>query len=115
MKQALYLAALAGITFAQRGDTRPNVVVFVMDDLPFPEQWDESAPNGNNLEGLTVKLEPYYTPRIDEFRSESVIFAKSYAAAPKCAPSRLALLTGRQARSCEYAIEETLNEKGLST
>ena len=84
------------------------MVVFVMDDLPFLEQWSESAPTGNNLEGLTVTLDAYPTPRIDEFRSEAVIFSKSYCGAPKCAPSRMCLLTGRQAISCEYAIEETL-------
>merc|ERR550534_1543848 len=110
MSSVLIFAVISVIASAQRGDTRPNVVVFVMDDLPFPEQWEESAPNGNNLEGLTVKLEPYYTPRIDEFREESVIFAKSYCAAPKCAPSRMCLLTGRQAVSCEAAIEATLKE-----
>ena len=54
---------------------RPNVVVFVMDDLPFLEQWAESAPNGNNLEGYTVSLDAQYAPRIDEFREEAVIFS----------------------------------------
>merc|ERR1719204_1440131 len=87
---------------AQRGDGRPNIVVFVMDDLPFLEQWSESAPNGNNLEGLQVTLDPYPTPRIDEFRSEAVIFSKTYCGAPKCAPSRYSLLTGRQPTRCQY-------------
>merc|ERR1719233_1934874 len=87
---------------------KPNVVVFILDDLPFLEQWSESAPNGNNLEGLQVTLDPYPTPRIDEFRSEAVIFSKTYCGAPKGAPSRMCLLTGRQAISCEYAIEATL-------
>merc|ERR1719300_905414 len=94
---------------------KPNVVVFIVDDMPFLEQWSESAPAGNNLEGLTVTLDPYPTPRIDEFRDEAVVFAKTYAAASKCAPSRISVLTGRQPVSCEFAIEDTLATRGLST
>jgi len=92
---------------------KPNVVVFILDDMPFLEQWAESAPNGNNLEGMTVSLDPYPTPRIDEFRDEAVVFAKTYAASSKCAPSRISVLTGRQPVSCEFAIQDTLATRGL--
>merc|ERR1719300_1359132 len=110
---ALLLIQSIAITTAQRTNRnndlgKPNVVVFILDDMPFLEQWSESAPRGNHLEGLEVTLDPYPTPRIDEFRSEAVVFSKTYCGAPKCAPSRMCLLTGRQAISCEYAIEQTL-------
>ena len=94
---------------------KPNVVVFILDDMPFLEQWSESAPKGNKLEGLEVSLDPYPTPRIDEFRDEAVVFAKTYAASSKCAPSRISVLTGRQPVSCEFAIQDTLATRGLST
>merc|ERR1719283_61654 len=110
---AVLLLLNLSLVSAQR--KKPNVVIFIVDDMPFLEQWSESAPRGNHLEGLEVTLDPYPTPRIDEFRSEAVVFSKTYAAASKCAPSRISVLTGRQPISCEYAIEDTLSTRGLST
>jgi len=105
------LTALFDVSLAQQD--RPNVILFILDDMPFIEQWAESAPKGNDLEGLTVTLEEGYpTPNIEEFRSEAVVFAKTYSASVKCAPSRISILTGRQPVSCEHAIAETLKERG---
>ena len=61
----------------------PNVVIFLIDDMPFIEEWAESAPTGNRLEGLNVTLKSYHTPNINAFRDEAVIFTKSYCASPK--------------------------------
>merc|ERR1719361_1330652 len=91
------------------GTSPPNVVIFVLDDMPFLKEWSESAPVGNHLEGLTVTLGDYPTPNINAFRDEAVIFTKSYCAAPKCAPSRYSVLTGRQTIECEHAIDDTLS------
>merc|ERR1719300_1247008 len=117
---ALLLIQSIAITTAQRTNRnndlgKPNVVVFILDDMPFLEQWAESAPRGNHLEGLEVTLDPYPTPRIDEFRSEAVVFSKTYSASSKCAPSRISGLTGRQPVSCEFAIEATLRTEGTNT
>jgi len=106
----LVLFIIAGCTqIAQSAPSPPNVVLFVLDDMPFIEEWSESAPTGNALDGLNVTLKSYFTPNIAAFRDEAVIFSKSYCAAPKCAPSRYSLLTGRQPIECQYAVEETLS------
>jgi len=90
--------------------TRPNFVIFTIDDTFWPEQWSESAPRGVDLEGgKTAKYEPYPTPLIDEFRNEAVIFPKTYCGGPKCAPSRYSVLTGRQPTRCAHAIKYTLD------
>merc|ERR1719283_73367 len=67
---AVLLLLNLSLVSAQR--KKPNVVIFIVDDMPFLEQWSESAPAGNNLEGLTVRLDPYPTPRIGEFQVCSI-------------------------------------------
>merc|ERR1719295_404094 len=87
----------------------PNIVIFTIDDMPFLDQWSESAPAGGNLEGKTISLRDYVpTPHIDAFREEAVIFTASYAAGPKCSPSRFSLLTGRNPARNLWAIDRTL-------
>ena len=89
--------------------TRPNFVVFTIDDTFWPEQWSESAPKGVDLEDKSVLYEHYPTPLIDEFRAEAVIFPKTYCGGPKCAPSRYSVLTARQPTRCAHAIKYTLD------
>jgi len=93
-----------------KSNSRPNFIVFTIDDTFWPEQWAESAPRGVDLEGdKPVLYEPYPTPLIDEFRNEAVIFPKTYCGGPKCAPSRYSVLTGRQPTRCAHAIKYTLD------
>jgi uncharacterized sulfatase len=60
----------------------PNVIVFITDD----ESWlERSAYGWSSLP----------TPHFDRVAREGVLFNRCYTSAPSCAPSRAALLTGR--------------------
>jgi uncharacterized sulfatase len=79
---ALGLSALAAAAAAAAPTTRPNVVVFLTDD----ESWQERSAYGwSNIP----------TPNFDRVAREGVLFTRGYTSAPSCAPSRAALLTGR--------------------
>ncbi len=81
MVAALAMAAPAG-TAARGGAERPNVVLFIVDD----QSWLESSAYG----GASVP-----TPQFDRLAREGVLFDHGYTSAPSCAPSRAAMLTGR--------------------
>lgn len=68
---------------------RPNVVLVVADDLG----WGDLGVQG---------ARDVRTPRLDALAGSGVRFAQAYATAPLCAPSRAALLTGRDANRYDY-------------
>ncbi|MGL4513760.1 MAG: sulfatase [Lacipirellulaceae bacterium] len=80
------LAAWAGLAAATASDSaevaRPNVVVFLVDDLG----WADLGCYGSTF---------YETPNLDRLARRGVRFTDAYAACPVCSPSRAALLTGR--------------------
>jgi len=76
----LTLAASTGATAAQQ--PKPNFVIFLTDD----ESWLERSAYGWS------KLP---TPHFDRVAKQGVLFTRGYTSAPSCAPSRAALLTGR--------------------
>ena len=61
---------------------RPNIIVFVADDMG----WGDSATYGNGL---------IQTPNMDKLAAQGVKLTQCYAAAGVCSPSRSAILTGR--------------------
>jgi arylsulfatase A-like enzyme len=78
-----FLATAAAATAAAQNEERqPNFVIFLADDLGCH---DVGAWGATDLK----------TPNIDALSSSGVRFTNWYAAAPVCAPSRAALLTGR--------------------
>ena len=87
-------------------DTRPNVVIFMPDDMNF--LWDEApaasvaAGETRNSNGGTLP-----TPHMDRVRDEGAVFTRAYTAAPKCTPSRFSLLTGRDPARSEFGIALT--------
>ncbi len=68
-------------TFAQ-ADARPNILFAISDD----QSWMHASAYGDPATK---------TPAFDRVAREGVLFRHAYAAAPSCAPSRSAILTGR--------------------
>lgn len=61
---------------------RPNIVLILADDMG----WGDAGFNGRRA---------WKTPALERLAREGTVFARWYAAAPVCAPSRAALMTGR--------------------
>ena len=77
-------ALIVGVSglFAHADETRPNIVVFVADDMG----WGDSGTYGHDL---------IQTPNMDKLASQGVQLIECYSAAGVCSPSRSAILTGR--------------------
>lgn len=73
---------LLGTQYAHAEPSKPNVVVFLADDMG----WGDSATYGHPL----IK-----TPNLDKLASQGVKFTQCYSACGVCSPSRSAILTGR--------------------
>lgn len=79
----LSLLALAVLSApGNAAETRPNVVVFLADDLG----WGDLGCYGHPL----IK-----TPHLDRFAQQGLRLTQCYAASAVCSPSRSAILTGR--------------------
>ncbi len=80
----LFLAAALAIAWlspASAAHGKPNVVLFVVDDMG----WMDSGAYGS---------EYYKTPNIDRLAAQSMRFTDAYAA-PLCSPTRASILTGQ--------------------
>lgn len=79
----LPLVLLAGspAPVAPQSPSRPNIVVFIADDLAM----GDIGPYGSQVAR---------TPNLDRLAGESLRFTRAFAASPTCSPSRSALLTG---------------------
>ena len=63
---------------------RPNVILFLVDDLGFTDHSLE--PTGSRI---------YETPNLERLRAEGMLFTNAYAAHPNCSPTRASILTGK--------------------
>src|SRR5215510_4211748 len=77
----LLVASLASLAPAA-GTTKPNVIVFLSDDVG----WAEFGFQG---------CKDIPTPNIDSIANSGIKFANAYVAATVCSPSRAGLMTGR--------------------
>ena len=92
----LCLGALVTLAFATpiaQVPSRPNVVLFIMDDLGYG---DVGSYGGRDAK----------TPHIDRLAREGVKFTDFYANHANCSPTRTALITGRYQQ--RYGIESPL-------
>lgn len=71
---------------ARDGNTPPNIVLIVADDLG----WNDLTVNGGGVAKGTVP-----TPNIDSIAKQGVRCTNGYSASGTCAPSRAAIMSGR--------------------
>ncbi|MEP4079461.1 sulfatase-like hydrolase/transferase [Haloferula sp.] len=112
------IAPLFGLV-AHAEETRPNVVVFLVDDMG----WGDSSVYGNEL---------IQTPNMEKLAKQGVTLTQCYSACGVCSPSRSAILTGRtpyrngvwchvsgngptHLRTSEVTYPELLQEAGYET
>ena len=80
---SLILAAVAAtLPIQSPPDSRPNIVVFVGDDLG----WRDTGPYGN----AAVR-----TPNIDRLARTGLLVRYAFGTSPQCSPSRISMLSGR--------------------
>ena len=122
MKKRLFTTlalCLCGFGATQAEESRPNIVVFLADDMG----WGDTSINGNEI---------VQTPNLEKLAAQGVKFTQCYSAAGVCSPSRGAILTGRtpyrngvwrhvsgngptQLRESEITYPELLQEAGYET
>ena len=96
---AAAILAIAGqLVAAADGPTRPNIVLFFVDDFG---QRDLSC-YGSSL---------YETPHMDQLAAQGMRFTKAYAAYPRCVPSRQGLLSGKYPNRIESEAIKTGNHE----
>lgn len=97
LRVALLFCCMASSTrFASAAPARPNVLFAISDD----QSWMHVGAYGDRATR---------TPSFDRIADEGVLFSHAYAAAPSCAPSRAAILTGRNI----WELEEAGNLMGV--
>ena len=78
----LIASSVSSAADASPAKRRPNVVVFLADDLG----WRDLGYAGSTF---------YESPNIDALAKRGTVFTQAYAAGPVCSPTRAAILTGR--------------------
>ena len=79
----VHFSALAETAAAEgRSSDKPNVVLFVVDDLG----WADVSCYGSKF---------FRTPNVDRLAADGMRFTQAYAACPVCSPTRAALMTGK--------------------
>ena len=80
---ALFFSLL--LTLRAQNTERPNVVIILTDDLGWQDVgcYDIDEPS------------PMETPNIDALARRGVLFRQGYSPAPTCAPTRIAIMSGR--------------------
>jgi arylsulfatase A-like enzyme len=87
MRVLVFLSCLAAFVSSLRAATKPNVVIFYLDDMG----WAQPGSYGG-------KLAP--TPNMDSIAANGVRFTNGYSSGCVCSPGRVGLMTGRyQART----------------
>lgn len=87
---AVLFIALLAAPFACAAGPRPNIVVFLVDDMGWQ---DTSVPFHNALTALNRR---YHTPSMEVLARDGMKFTQAYATAV-CTPTRVSLITGLNA------------------
>ena len=79
---ALFLASTPGAQSLSGGESKPNIVFFLADDLG----WTGLRSFGSDF---------YETPNLDRLADEGMKFTNAYAACTVCSPTRASVMTGK--------------------
>ena len=85
----MFFASIVSALPATFADSRPNIVVFIVDDLGWQ---DTSVPFHSEV---TRFNERYNTPNLEILAANGTKYTNAYSAGPVCTPSRTSLLTGQ--------------------
>lgn len=91
----LVISPIAALLAADPAPKKPNVIFFLADDLG----WNDLSCMGSKF---------YESPALDRLAADGVRFSRAYEAAPRCVPSRLSILTGK-----DHNRPELRGEHGL--
>lgn len=86
----LFLACLSVLPFSGLGQSKPNIIIFLVDDMGWQ---DCSVPFDQTKSPLNQR---YHTPNMEKLASQGMKFTNAYAT-PVCTPTRTSLLTGMNA------------------
>ncbi|APZ96348.1 sulfatase family protein [Fuerstiella marisgermanici] len=92
MLKSACLILLATVTVAASAAERPNVVLFMADDV----SWNDYGCYGNTAAR---------TPNIDALAANGIRFDRAYLTASSCSPSRSSIITGRYPHNNGKAAE----------
>lgn len=84
----LTMAATTPVAAPPAADSRPNIIVFYVDDLGYGDLgtfWQNQRTSGKR----------FTTPALDQMAAEGVQLTHHYTSSPVCAPARASLLQGR--------------------
>jgi arylsulfatase A-like enzyme len=89
-KYFLFLLFLVQHLLINAQQPRPNIIVFLVDDMGW---MDTSVPFADSI---TVLNKRYHTPNMERLAAQGMKFTNAYAT-PVCTPSRVSMLTGMTA------------------
>jgi arylsulfatase A-like enzyme len=90
MKKYLLLIAALVLPLLIYGQQRPNIVVFMVDDMGW---MDTSVPFGDSV---MARNKYYHTPNMERLARQGMKFTNAYAT-PICTPTRVSMISGMNA------------------
>lgn len=93
--------------FTLHSQSQPNFIFILSDD----QSWN----------GTSVLMDPsqpdsrsdyYQTPVLEAFAKKGMIFSQGYSSAPKCAPTRISILTGKSTSRLHFTFTDNIQEAG---
>ncbi len=83
----------------------PNVIIFYVDDLGWPDVCDQWTADLATMSGLGVQgATDLVTPNINTIATNGVRCLNGYVSCPVCSPSRAGLMTGRHQQRFGYEM-----------
>ncbi len=97
MKRLVLFAVLLCLAINAKAQEKPNIVLLFVDDYG----WSDIGYRNASFE----------TPNLDQLKKESLDFQRAYIPTPTCSPSRLSLLTGKEAVRLQMVRHIALDPK----